>query len=137
MLRSLMAVLAGTLALPLVVAGVEGMGHLAYPPPAGIESMNWDEMRQAFAGLPAAAFAFVFAAWMAGALCGSWLSAWIAGRAPFVHGGIVGGLGLAATVANLVMLPHPLWLAIAGPAGVVLATLAGILAASRRPARAP
>jgi hypothetical protein len=34
---------------------------------------------------------------------------------------IVGAVVLAATVANLAMIPHPTWFAVVGVAGIVLA----------------
>ncbi len=45
-----------------------------------------------------------------------------ASAAHLLHAGAIGGLVLAATVANLVMLPHPAWVAVVGPLGIVVAT---------------
>jgi len=50
------------------------------------------------------------------------IAAAVARHRPLLHAGGVGGLVLAASVANLVLLPHPAWVAIAGPLGIVAAT---------------
>jgi len=57
---------------------------------------------------------FVLAAWAVGSFGGAAMAAFIARRAPIMHGLIVGGILLAAGVANLVAFPHPLWFTIVG-----------------------
>ena len=48
-------------------------------------------------------------------------AALIAGTQPVAFAAVVGAVVLAATVANLMMLPHPTWFAFTGVAGVVVA----------------
>lgn len=49
---------------------------------------------------------------------------------PLLFAGIVGTFVLAATIANLVMLPHPTWFAAIGIVGIVLAAVAAGAVAS-------
>ena len=57
----------------------------------------------------------MLAAHAAGSLAGAWLAAKVAGRAPLVHGLIVGGVFLSCGIVNLLQIPHPAWF---GPADV-------------------
>jgi F0F1-type ATP synthase assembly protein I len=40
-----------------------------------------------------------------------------------LFGGVVGGIVLAATIANFIAIPHPLWLSISTLVGIVLSTV--------------
>ncbi|MGH9371321.1 MAG: hypothetical protein ACRD15_07315, partial [Vicinamibacterales bacterium] len=64
-------------------------------------------IRAHVAQLPLGAFLFVLGAWSLGSFLGAWLAARLAPRKQLAHGLIVGAPFLAASVANLVMLPHP------------------------------
>lgn len=95
--------IAGMVAASLVVLVIEMLSSTLYPVPRGDAAA----MREAIATLPAGAFAFVLAAWTAGAFLGVWLATRIARSA--VAGLIVALLFLGACAANLVALPHPSW----------------------------
>ena len=45
MIRNILALLAGILVMGLTVAAVQLLGHLAYPPPAGIEELEIVKVR--------------------------------------------------------------------------------------------
>ena len=83
--------------------------------------------------MPAGAFLFVLASYAIGTFGGAWLAAWIARRAPLLHGMIVTLLLLLASIANLILIPaHPTWFAIAN---LILVPVAGWLAVQCVPAR--
>lgn len=133
MIRQIVAGVAGLAAGVLVVSGIEAIGHAVYPPPPGLDFANPDAVRAAMQRMPPGALLFVVAAWLAGAFLGAWVATRLA-HGIRIPGLVVGGLLLAATLANLFLIPHPVWMAVAGVAGVPLATWMGVLAA-RFPAR--
>jgi uncharacterized protein YacL len=59
-------------------------------------------------------------------LCGTFAACKIGTAKPIVFAGVVGGLMLIATVANLIMIPHPLWFSILGVVGVIVAAWLGM-----------
>lgn len=125
-MRQILAPIAGIVVGSLVVAAVEALGHAAYPAPT-LDLNDVAAMRAEIARLPIGALWFVLAAWWLGAFGGVAAAVRLAGRRPWLHAGIVGGVMLAAVVANLAMIPHPSWFAVVGVAGVAVATAAAAL----------
>jgi hypothetical protein len=109
LLRSILAVLLGAVLAFVLVACVEAIGHVVYPLPADLDLSDSDSVNAAITAMPVGAFLFVLLAWVVGTFGGAVLASWLAGRAPIVHGLVIGGLLLAAGVANMLMLPHPGW----------------------------
>ena len=108
-IRSVLTVLAGAIVAGILIALVEAIGHLVYPPPPGVDPWDRESLRTAMESIPVGALVAVLLAWGVGTFAGSWLAARIAGRAGLAHGMVVGLLMLAAGVANMLMIPHPLW----------------------------
>ncbi len=131
MIRSALVLLAGVVAAVLVVVLMDRVVTSVYPLPAGTDPSNPESMRQAVAGLPAAAFLLLVAGWALAAGAGSYLAARLATHASATHGLIVALFVLVATVANLASIPHPVWL---WPATIILIPVAG-WAATRLVAR--
>lgn len=84
--------------------------------------------------LPMEAFLVVLLAWEAGAFVGGWVSARIAGWAPLVHAGLIGGLVLLGTIAkfyqmkNTHNISHPDWMIVIGLAmPLPMSLLAGLI----------
>lgn len=121
LLRSAVAIVSGVLVAFLIITGVEGINATIYPIPAGVDLSDTNAMKQYVASLPTSAFLLVLAGWGVGAVLGGWIAARIARRSPRVHAMIVAGLLLCGGVANMLMLPHPLWVWVAG----IAAFLAG------------
>lgn len=146
LLRYLLAGVTGVVVAMVVLVAVEALGHLAYPPPPGLDAAD-PATRQAlqdyFSQLPPAAFLFVLAALVLGALAGACTAAWIARERPMLLALLVGALMLAAAIANMVMIPHPAWFVVLAVLAVPAAALLGGLLGQRlrrpRPgsARAP
>ena len=57
--------------------------------------------------------------WFVGAFAGSLVADLFGDAKPYVFAGIVGGLVLAGTIANLIIIPHPLWFSITSLIGIV------------------
>lgn len=118
--RQVLAPLAGVVIGSIVIALVEAAGSAAYPvapPPA----QDAAALRAYVAALPFGAFVFVVAGWWLGTAVGAWTAVRLAGRVPLRQAGIVTGVLLLATAANLAMLPHPSWVVVLGPLGIVAA----------------
>jgi putative membrane protein (TIGR04086 family) len=125
MIRSIVAVVAAAVVAVALVAGIDALGHRVYPLPQGIDWNDPVVVGQIVRALPVGAFLFAVASWVVAAFVGSWLAARLAPSRPWLHGGIVGVVMLVATIANLMMFEHPLWVILSGLAGVPLCAWLG------------
>ena len=121
--RGLVAVLAGMVAAFLLVFVIELVSTMVYPMPADLDPQDREAMSTYVARLSPGAFAFVLAAWTAGAFAGVWIATRIARS--WVAGVVVALLFLGACAMNLVALPHPIWF---WAAAVILVTGAAAVA---------
>ena len=133
MLRTILGILAGLVAMFATITAIEFCGQLVFPPPPGLDPTDPAQLERVMALLPLGAKALVVAAWAAGAFVGGWLAARIA-RHPRVAAGVVGGVVALGVVAMVAEMPaHPWWMSALGLLlPVPLALLAARLA--RRPA---
>ena len=131
MLRTILGVLAGVVVMFVVITAIEALGHVVYPPPAGLDPMN-PAHEAAFAKfvstLPFAAKAMLAVAWTVGAFAGGFVAARIA-RHPRGAAVLVALMVMSGVVAMVIRVPHPSWLAAAGlllpiPAALLAARLA-------------
>ena len=130
--RSSLAVLVGAAVAFSLVAVIESLGQLVYPAPPGMDFSNPEQLRDYVRRVPLGALLIVLAAWVIATFTGGLVAARIAKARPVLFAGIVGALVLAATIANLLTLPHPAWFVVTGIAGILLATYAaGKVAAAR------
>jgi hypothetical protein len=123
--RSILGVVAGAVVAFIGVMVIEAVGMKVYPPPPGLDPNNPESIRAMMKDIPAGALGFVLAGWVVGTLAGAAVAARIATRSPMVPAMIVGVLLLAAGVANLVMIPHPLWFTVASVVAILPAAYAG------------
>ena len=130
MLRRVFALVAGLLVAIVVVGGVEGLSSRLYPLPAGLDYNDLEAMTSSKAMLPAGAFVAVLVAWGLAALAGSWVAVRIGGHAGI--GYLIGVLLGTAGIANLLMIPHPLWMWAGAAIVIPLGTLIGVRRASAR-----
>lgn len=119
-LRHVAAPIAGVLVGSVVVALVETAGRALFPTPPA-PSGDATAMRAYVATLPFEALAAVVAGWWLGTFAGASSAVLIAGRRPLLQAGIVTGVLLLATVANLALMPHPWWMVVFGPVRILLA----------------
>jgi len=118
MLTRILAGLAGIVAAFAVIALTQRLGHIVYPPPADLDVRDIEAFREFTAGMPIMAFWFVLIAYYAGAFVGTFVAGWIAGFRTLLYAGVIGGLVLTGTIANLVMIPHPVWFSILAVIGI-------------------
>jgi hypothetical protein len=135
--RQGLAIVAGVVVAFGLVAAIEALGHVVYPVPRDVDFTQPEQVRRYVEDLPGGALAFVLAAWTLAAFGGGAVAALIARTRPVLFAGIVGAFVLAATLANLVMIPHPAWFALAGVAGIVVGAWAAGRLVSARFARVP
>jgi len=121
--RSLLGVVVGVVVGFLIVGLVETLGIRLYPLPAGVDPTNPESIAVAMGDLPLASFLFVLAAWFLGAWTGATTAMRIARGTARWPGLAVGGLVLAASLFNLLTIPHPLWFAVVAVIGLVAVTL--------------
>ena len=109
MVRNVAAALAGIVTAFVMIMLIEKLGHIIYPPPADLDVSNPDVMRPYIATLPFLALLFPMIAWVVATFAGTVLACKIGTGNPLLFAATVGGLVLAGTIANLIMIKHPLW----------------------------
>lgn len=113
--RTILSVLAGLVVAWLVMSLCE-FGSLAlHRPPPGLDLRNPEALALHIASAPLSAMLLVLAGWVLGAFLGGWVAARIARHrraAPLV----IGALVVLGVIANNMLIPHPLWMTIAGVA---------------------
>ena len=108
-LRSVGAVIAGLVAAMVFVVGTEAVWAVVYPPAPGVDLHDIEACKANIAKLPADTFVIAVAGWGLAVLSGTWVATRLGpGRHP-AHGRIVGSILLFAAVANMLMLPYPIW----------------------------
>ncbi len=122
--RKIAAGVAGVVVAFAVVALVEYIGHMVYPPPADIDTHDLEAMAQLVTELPMGAFLFVLAAWASGALAGSIVAGRIIGQPTVLYTIGVTGIVTLASIMNLIAIPHPTWFSISAIALLILAGVA-------------
>ena len=111
--RNVVGVFMGMIAGGTLVAMVEGLGHVLFPLPEGVNPTDIESLKANMDKIPLGSMLFVLLGWVLGSGAGSALAVWIS-RSSIVPGMIVGGLLMAGGIANMVMLPHPIWFSVAG-----------------------
>ena len=123
--RNIVAAIAGTIAGGVSIALIQGLNGRLYPPPPGLDWKNSEAVAAYAKTLPAGAFLVVLASYAVGVTLGAWLAGKLSAAFPHSQAIIVIGLFFAASVMNLLSLPHPGWFWIAN---LVLVPTAGWLA---------
>jgi len=131
-LRSVGAVILGVVAAGILIAGIQYLGHRLYPPPPGVDMSDIESVKVWLPQAPFLALLPVLVAYAVGTFVGAWLAARLAGRAPLLHGLILGALFLVAGIMNLRSLPHPTWFWAPNIAEFPVAAFLGAWMARRR-----
>lgn len=91
---------------------IQKVGHMAFPPPAGLDVADAEAFAAYVDSLPLAALLIVIASYFIGTLDGTFLAAFIAPDKRNVYALLIGGLMLLATIVNLATIRHPTWFSI-------------------------
>ncbi len=126
MLRLILSIVGGVIiAFVIVMAGDMLSQSLAVSAGSPPTDMNDRAAMEAYmAGMPTMVFIAMLATWTVAAFTAAAFAARF-GRRGAWPGWVAGGLFLCATAANLLMIPHPAWMAIAGVVLVVAAAWFG------------
>ena len=119
--RSVIGVLAGIAVAMFVIAGIEYIGSLAFPPPEGLDPGNPDDRRRMIQEAPTGGLLIVVAAYAIGTFIGGYVAARFARRMPNLHAALVATVIIAGTVWNLATYQHPAWFWGASIAAIVFA----------------
>jgi uncharacterized membrane-anchored protein len=107
--RSVVAVLLGLSAAIFFAAVVEGVSSILHPFPPGVDPTNYDAVKAHVARYPAWVLLLVVPAWGLGTFVSAWLATRLGSGRHLAHGIVVGSILLVAAVANMLMLPYPVW----------------------------
>lgn len=126
MLRLILSIVGGVIiAFVIVMAGDMLSQSLAVSAGSPPTDMNDRAAMEAYmAGMPTMVFIAMLATWTVAAFTAAAFATRF-GRRGAWPGWVAGGLFLCATAANLLMIPHPAWMAIAGVVLVVAAAWFG------------
>ena len=119
MIRNIAAAIIGLVIAFALIMAIEKVGHMIYPPPPDLVFSDPEAVRPYIATLPILALLFPMSAWMIGTFSGSLVACVIGTVRPLAFAIVVGGLVLAGTIANLIVIPHPLWFSALSVIGIV------------------
>jgi hypothetical protein len=85
------------------------LGTAVIPPPAGADVTTVEGLKASMHLLEARHFVFPFLAHALGTLVGAFVATMLAPGTPIMPGYVVGALFLVGGIANVVMLPAPVW----------------------------
>lgn len=107
--RLLLAVLAGLVVGSIVNMGLIMLGGKVIPPPPGADVTSMEGLKASMHLFEAKHFVFPFLAHALGTVAGAFVAGVLAPARSKVPAYVVGGLFLLAGIANVVMLPAPVW----------------------------
>ena len=129
--RTILGILAGVIVAWLAMTICEFASLFLHRPPAGLDLRDPQALAAHIAAAPLSAMLVVVVGWALAAFVGAWVAARIA-RHRRAAALVIGLLVLAGVIANIAMIPHPLWMTVAGLAlPLPLAWLAARIASPR------
>lgn len=114
MIRNILAAVIGLIVGWIVFIAIQSVLPFIFPPTVALDPSNQESINAYMASITPAMFAVV----LAGYAIGSFVAGLIIGKIAENKGNalpfVVGGLFTVGWILNLVMLPHPMWVAIVG-----------------------
>jgi len=114
MLRTMLAIVTGLITAMLVIFGVEAVGLLFFPPPAGMRLETEADLARLVAMASPAAKAWLVFGWALGSFIGAWVAARISHRHRRIAALAVALFIVAGTAMNAMVIAHPLWMNLLG-----------------------
>lgn len=115
--RNILAVIAGIIAGGLLNMGIIMISGSVIPPPEGANLTTMEGLKAAMPFMEPKHFLMPFLAHGLGSLLGAFVAAKIAGTHKMKLALVVGGWFLLGGIANIIMLPSPLWFTVTDLAG--------------------
>jgi len=133
-IKNILAVLAGAIVGSVVNMGIIMISSSIIPPPEGVDNTTMEGLKAGMHLFQPKHFLFPFLAHALGTFVGALLAAVIAANRKMLFALIIGGFFLAGGIANILMLPSPLWFTILDLIGAYLPMgyLAGKIVGSYR-----
>ena len=110
MFREIFSVFAGIFAAMIAITSVEAINSKLFPPPAGFDWHNVNQVHRFAASLPLTALLLILLGWILGAFIGAAVAAKISQKKPLQNACFVAGFVILGTIMNATQIPHPLWL---------------------------
>lgn len=111
-MRNVLATIVGFIVASLTVYVFETLiGHNLFPLPEGIDPMDMESIKENMHLIPTGSKVFVVIAHFFGIIAGMFVAGKIS-KTSMIPAYIVGGLMVAATFFNIIMLPKELWFSI-------------------------
>lgn len=107
--RGLLAVVLGLVAGSAVNMGLIMLSGNVIPPPVGADVTTMEGLKASLHLFEARHFVFPFLAHALGTLVGAFVAGLVAGGRSAIPAYVVGGLFLLGGIANVIMLPAPVW----------------------------
>lgn len=111
-IRNILAVVAGLILGSVVNMALVNIGPSVFPPPEGADITSMEDLKATMHLFQPKHFVFPFLAHALGTLAGAFLAVKLAASRPFTLAMVVAAFFLAGGIANVVMLPSPLWFTI-------------------------
>ena len=126
-IRNILAVIAGCLAGGLLNMGIIMISGSIIPPPEGVDNTTMEGLKAGLHLFQPKHFLFPFLAHAIGTFAGALLAAIIAANRKILFAFVVGVFFLAGGIANIMMLPSPIWFTVLDLVGayIPMAYLAG------------
>ncbi len=137
MLRDAGAVIVGLVVSFGVIMGVQMIGHTIWPTPANLDWSDTEVVRTYVSQLPFPALMVPIVSYFLGALGGPLIASSIGTARPLVFAGVIGLVLLAATIANLIQIPHPHWFSALAIAAVLVGAWLAMQLGNRKRAATP
>lgn len=134
-MKFVLATIAGLMVAAIITFGIESLSAVIFPFPDGADPTDMEWLKNNMESIPTGAMIIVALAHFIGIVCGM-VVAGIISKTSVIPAYIVGALMLAGTVANLIMIPHPIWFMITDIIGALIGICIGKGLASKGLAKA-
>ncbi len=133
-IKNILAVIAGVIVGSAVNMGIIMISSSIIPPPEGVDNTTVEGLKAGMHLFQPKHFLFPFLAHALGTFVGALIAALIAANRKMLFALIIGGFFLAGGIANILMLPSPLWFTILDLVGayIPMGYLAGKIVGSYR-----
>ena len=125
-LSSVLAIAVSLIVAIVLVSAVEGVSEVYHPWPPKMDPNDMEACRAHVANYPQWLLAAFVPAWGRPAFASVWAATRLGAYRHFAHGVAIGSLLFIAAIANMLMLPYPLWFELANlvaiPLGIFLGT---------------
>lgn len=113
MLKGILPIFGGMATAMVVIFLMEAISHMLYPLPKGFDFKNKEAVIEMVNNMPLGAFACLLIGYAFGSFSGGLVAAMLASEKRLRSALIVGSVVMLGGIMNIIMIPHPLWFAIA------------------------